>query len=513
MNLAQAAACWLLRVEWWSFVALLALVAWAAAGYLRALTPVTLAVDGVSRQVRTRQVTVGALLDDVGVVVHEWDRVNPGRDAPLREGMPIQVWHALPVTVVADGTTRTVYAHSQRIGEILSLADLTLRPGDELWVNGERAAGGSGQRALLAQEREAAPLRAASSRGPRQPAPPLLSHVEVRRATLMYVSEDGASLGGGNSRVPMEQAVRTMASTVGQALLEAGITLYLGDRVYPDLGTPVTAGLHVRIRRGTPVSVAVDGRVLRTRTQSSRVGEVLAELGVALVGQDAVLPPLEARIRDHMRIQVVRVAGRLLIEQEEIPYQTEWIADASLELDQRRVDNAGAPGVQRRRYRAIYHDGVEVERYLEDEWVAREPQPRQIAYGTRIVVRTLETPDGPIEYWRRIRVFLTSYTEATCSKTPDHPWYGLTRLGWKMRRGIVAVDPRVIHLRSPLYVPGYGRGVAGDTGGLIKGRHIDLGYEVDNFIMHYEWGYVYLLTPAPPASQIPWILPDNPRER
>ena len=42
---------------------------------------------------------------------------------------------------------------------------------------------------------------------------------------------------------------------------------------------------------------------------------------------------------------------------------------------------------------------------------------------------------------------------------------------------------------------------------------IDLGHEVDDFVMWFEWGYVYILTPVPPPSQIRWILPDFPRGR
>ena len=44
-------------------------------------------------------------------------------------------------------------------------------------------------------------------------------------------------------------------------------------------------------------------------------------------------------------------------------------------------------------------------------------------------------------------------------------------------KGVIAVDPKVIKLRSKLYVPGYGHAVAGDTGGAIKGNIIDLGFE------------------------------------
>jgi 3D (Asp-Asp-Asp) domain-containing protein len=267
----------------------------------------------------------------------------------------------------------------------------------------------------------------------------------------------------------------------------------------------------VEIRRAKPVVVSVDGHLLRTRTQSESVGEVLAEVGVALLGQDFCDPPLDAPVADGSHLRVVRVTERTEIEQEELPFETEWVPDDRLELDTRYLDDPGAVGVRRRRYKVVYHDQSPVERVLEEDWLAQAPRARRIAYGTKIVVRTLDTPDGEIEYWRRIRVFRTAYTAATCGKTPDHPLYGITRLGWQMQNGIIATDPRVIRLRTPLYVPGYGLGVAGDTGGLIVGRHIDLGYEEDSLVWHFEWGDVYLLTPVPPASEIPYILPDYPR--
>ena len=49
-----------------------------------------------------------------------------------------------------------------------------------------------------------------------------------------------------------------------------------------------------------------------------------------------------------------------------------------------------------------------------------------------------------------------------------------TYLGYKLRRGLVAVDPKVIPLRSRLYVKGYGYAYAADTGSKIKGNRIDL---------------------------------------
>jgi 3D (Asp-Asp-Asp) domain-containing protein len=42
--------------------------------------------------------------------------------------------------------------------------------------------------------------------------------------------------------------------------------------------------------------------------------------------------------------------------------------------------------------------------------------------------------------------------------------------GW----GVVAVDPSVIPLGTRLTIPGYGEGVAADTGGAVRGDLIDL---------------------------------------
>jgi 3D (Asp-Asp-Asp) domain-containing protein len=69
-----------------------------------------------------------------------------------------------------------------------------------------------------------------------------------------------------------------------------------------------------------------------------------------------------------------------------------------------------------------------------------------------------------------LRMIATAYTAGCygCS--------GITATGQRAGHGIVAVDPAFIPLGSRLYVPGYGAAVAGDTGGAIKGRRIDLGF-------------------------------------
>ena len=56
---------------------------------------------------------------------------------------------------------------------------------------------------------------------------------------------------------------------------------------------------------------------------------------------------------------------------------------------------------------------------------------------------------------------------------------GLTASGLPAGVGTVAVDPAVIPLGAALTIPGYGNGVAADTGGAVRGAAIDLWFETE----------------------------------
>jgi len=298
----------------------------------------------------------------------------------------------------------------------------------------------------------------------------------------------------------------TTAPTLGEALLEKGITLYAADKVQPPLDTPISAGLRAFIDRSQAVTLLADGEIRQTRTRAATVGELLAEEGIELKAMDYSRPAPEQPVVSDMRVTVVRVGEREVIEQESIPYQEEYRPNSALEIDQQRLENSGSPGVLTRRLMVRYENDIEVSRTLDEERVEKPPVNRIISYGTKIVERQLETPEGTITYWRKMRMRASSYTASTSGKTRDHPEYGITRVGWKARKGIIAVDPRVIPLFTKMYV-------AADTGGLVLGKHIDLCYPEDALVHWWQWTDVYLLSPPPPADQITWILPNYPSER
>jgi 3D (Asp-Asp-Asp) domain-containing protein len=71
-----------------------------------------------------------------------------------------------------------------------------------------------------------------------------------------------------------------------------------------------------------------------------------------------------------------------------------------------------------------------------------------------------------------ITVKATAYTASCAGCT------GITKTGFNLKanptKKIIAVDPTIIPLGSKVYVEGYGKAIAADIGGAIKGKRIDV---------------------------------------
>ncbi|WP_010647325.1 3D domain-containing protein [Oceanobacillus massiliensis] len=89
-------------------------------------------------------------------------------------------------------------------------------------------------------------------------------------------------------------------------------------------------------------------------------------------------------------------------------------------------------------------------------------------------------------------VSATGYTAGVEStgKTADHPEYGITYSGVKVKRDLystIAADLDVFPIGTILWVPGYGYGVVADKGSAINGNKLDLYYPtVDD--VYAKWG-------------------------
>jgi uncharacterized protein YabE (DUF348 family) len=282
------------------------------------------------------------------------------------------------------------------------------------------------------------------------------------------------------------------ASTVGEALAQFGIVVGQGDYVFPDRVSALTAGIHIYIYHANDVSVVVDGQSAKTRTRKATVAGLLSEAGITLGPNDRVEPPLDMPLTEDMTVRVVRVREGIDTVEEAIPRETIYRDDPDMDQGELAVLEPGADGLIRRSYRVVYEDGQEAKRELVDE--SEVPSQTEIvARGTR-PVNFVDTPAGPLRYRQSLKVYATWYNPASAGRSPDSPWYGIAATGVPVHKGIVAVDPSVIPLGSRMYVPGYGEGVAADTGWAVVGNIIDLGfadYEVSDW--RSGWVEIYIL--------------------
>jgi uncharacterized protein YabE (DUF348 family) len=269
--------------------------------------------------------------------------------------------------------------------------------------------------------------------------------------------------------------------TVRLALVALGSDFSRYDRVWPAPERHDSGTSRVRAaRHGHHVESGGD-RPATVYTHSNPVSELLAERGVELQKGDSVAPGPAAALTDGMSVDVTVVRSAAESEDAPIPFLTYYRDDSSLAEGEYVELQAGVDGYVHREYAVTYENGVEVGRVLLSETVV-EPDNRIVAQGTAAVAAAVAAPTGDPGCPRSLRVWATWYTAASAGG-------GSTATGTTVHKGTVAVDPRVIPLGTQMYIPGYGYGVAEDTGGAVIGNIIDLGYGA-NDVKDWRSGWV-----------------------
>jgi uncharacterized protein YabE (DUF348 family) len=422
-------------------------------------------------EIRTHAHSVRDVLAEIGLASEGEYAVDPPLQSQIHHKQVLSIHPLNDVVILTEGRTIEHRSPSMVPSDWLSERNLRLFPGDSVYVEGVRV-----------------DPTAALERIPEV--------LELRRAFEIQLWENGKT-----------HILRSSASTLGEALWEWNITLREGDRIDPGPETVLQGPLSVELHRAIQLSVELQGTRRTLWSAGPQVADAIADAGLSLQGLDYSLPEIHAPIEESLLIQIVRVSEEVLVEQEPLPFETIFQPNPNLEIDTQAVVQEGKYGVLARQFKIRYEDGVEVSRQVEDEWRAVEPEAQIMAYGTKIVVRSLATPDGTIEYWRAVPVYATSYMDCP----GQDPGCGArTASGKEVEVGMIGV------LRSwfnamrgwPVYVPGYGPATIEDIGAGIQGRDwIDLAYPNEVYVPWAKWTTLYFLTPVPAPESILYILP------
>lgn len=274
----------------------------------------------------------------------------------------------------------------------------------------------------------------------------------------------------------LSETVETRAATAEDLLAERGLVRAPDDALSVDPQSPLTEGETVSFRAALPVTVVVDGVSRSLRSAAGSVSELLAQQRVAWDAHDVVSPAPANPLANDTVVTVKHVDAWTEAVRKPLHAPLVKRFAFTLPAGKSKVIDPGRPGLAETAYAVTRTpDRRELRRTLLVSRILRAPRSRIVAEGVgeyaalsglaqRGILGTLKMASSALS------MVATAYT-AGCSGCS-----GTTASGRPAGHGVVAVDPRVIPLGTRMYIPGYGHAVAGDTGGAIRGRRIDLGF-------------------------------------
>ncbi len=257
------------------------------------------------------------------------------------------------------------------------------------------------------------------------------------------------------------------------------------------------------------VTVSIDGVGFDHLTRVRTVARVLVELGIPLDRFSLISPNLHSDLSTNMKIELAseeeisatpvltpplpNLTADYITEQIPIPFGVTKKPDSSLDKGTEKIVTKGREGLIERTRKIVKRDGELVADVLIFEQVLAEPVDQVVLVGQREPIKMVATETGTYRY-REVKDMLATayYPGPECTYPYDD---GFTAIGLEAGYGIIAVDPKVIPLRSRVYIPGYGVALAGDVGGTIKGDRVDLCYETLEEAIEFgrQWVKVYIL--------------------
>jgi len=280
------------------------------------------------------------------------------------------------------------------------------------------------------------------------------------------------------------------AETLGEALWEQTIFLMAGDDLSLPMQTPLNAALTVTLQRSQPIRIMTADGEFEVPIAAKTVGSALADAGFALQFLDYAVPSAESPIPEDRKIRVVRVREEVITEETAIPFSEERVSDPQMNVGEEQVLQTGENGMQAATMRVRYEDGEEISRTVLAEWVSKVPVIQRIAYGGNIVEQTYNSPDGSVDYWLEMEVYITSYLDTGSPMANGiWPYYGA-----------IAVSPDWYSILkgTSIYVDGYGVGTVMDVcPGCVGKPWIDVFIPTDQYVPWSRTETVYFLFPVP----------------
>ncbi len=268
-----------------SAVGALALVMAGGVGVAHADKSVNLQVEGQDKTVHTFGSTVGDALDKAGIEVGEHDQVVPSTESTVSDGQQVVVRYGRQLTVTVDGAKKTFWTTATTVDDALAQI-------------GVRDAG---------------------------------TRLSVSRST---------------------------------ALGREGLTF--------SAVTPKT------------VSITADGKTATSDSTSDTVKALLAERQVKLGAADTITPAVGTKLTDGLKVVIKRVTTKTVTETSTIEHETKQVTSSSLAKGTEKVTTKGVDGTTTKTYTVTLVDGKQTSKKLRSTKVTTQPVTEVTTVGTLV---------------------------------------------------------------------------------------------------------------------------------
>ncbi|ODG91633.1 MULTISPECIES: G5 and 3D domain-containing protein [Bacillaceae] len=338
------------------------------------------------------------------------------------------------VTLEVDGKEQVIQTHANTVAELLKEQNINITNADEIYPSAKTK---------ISDDMD----------------------ITVHLAKPVKLTIDG-----------QEKVIMTTAQTVKELLKEQNIKINPDDVIMPALSTPLEENGKVSYEKAFPMVLNDGGVSKKVFATSTTVADFLEKQNITLNEFDRVEPGAGEMIKQNDTVRVIRVEKVNDVVEEPVDFKEKEQKDSSMYKDESSVISEGVKGLVKRNFELIKENGKVVSKTLVDETILKEPVDRVVAVGTKSVPTSsaLVKSSAP----KSSSKVKEMYVEATAYSPYDAGMSGVTALGINVRKNpntkLIAVDPKVIPLGSKVWVEGYGVAIAGDTGGAIKGRRIDI---------------------------------------
>lgn len=200
----------------------------------------------------------------------------------------------------------------------------------------------------------------------------------------------GESIIKGQPIVIIEDGIKknffAQSNNLNQVFLELGIKVYPEDKINYILGPEAGIGAQIIVRHATKIIINNGGNQKEVRTWSENVKAVLAENKIKIGSIDIVEPGIDARLKNEMVINVIRVKIEEETREEVIYYSTEKRDDSSIYIGESQVLQTGENGKKEVKYKITYHNGGIFNNEKVSEKIIKKAINKVIGIGTKPIL-------------------------------------------------------------------------------------------------------------------------------